>query len=104
MAIHSNRSKVIGAIMAREDFQNAKSLSGKTTDRPLGIMAGQLRDSRAFYAAMDAAQGEARKVYVVKSYDTPIGWHVEGVGWTVPDEKFSVTTTNHQGLLRQAVN
>lgn len=104
MAIHSNRSKVIGAIMAREDFQNGKSLTGRTTETPRLIMAGQLRDSKGFYAAMDAAQDAGKSAYVVKSYDTPIGWYVDGEGWTVADEKFSNTTTNHQHLLRMAVN
>jgi hypothetical protein len=46
-----------------------------------------------------------RKIdYVVYSYQTPIGWHTtEGV-WTVPDTRYSVTTTNHQRTLRTAID
>ncbi len=43
------------------------------------------------------------QVFVVWSYDTPIGWvWADGV-WHVPDVKYSVTTTNHQNVLRVAV-
>lgn len=104
MAIHANRDKVRNAISAREDFQNSKSLTGKTVQNPLSVGSGQLRDREGFNAAMEAAQDAGKSAYVVKSYDTPIGWYVDGEGWTISLEKFSVTTTNHQGLLRQAAS
>lgn len=64
---------------------------------PGGKVAGYLpREYRdEFYAAnMD---------YVVYSYSTPIAWHVPGEGWTVPDVKYSRTTSRHQGIVRRAI-
>lgn len=58
--------------------------------------------------------------YVVYSYNTPIAWHVpnrnEGwelgngepapaePGWVTPDEKYSVTTSKHQGRIFTAIS
>lgn len=105
MAIHSNRNKVVSAIAARQDFKNAKSLTGELRKSPLGIGSGQMpwEAKEEFQEAMKRADYLRRDVYVVKSYDTPIGYHVAGEGWTIPDAKYSSTTSNHQGLLRQAV-
>lgn len=44
---------------------------------------------------------ERGQVFVVWSYDTPIGWR-DHMGWRVPDVKYSVTTTNHQNVLSVA--
>lgn len=46
---------------------------------------------------------EADDFYAVFSYQTPIAWYAHGV-WTVPDVKYSVTTTKHQNIVREAVN
>lgn len=37
--------------------------------------------------------------YVVYSYATPIAWWSEEHGWYVVSQKFSVTTSKHQGKL-----
>lgn len=53
-------------------------------------------------AALDA--GRVR--YVVYSYATPIAWVEAGVTgepvWIVPDTRYSVTTSKHQGMARLA--
>lgn len=41
--------------------------------------------------------------YTVRSYGTPIAWHTTDGRWIVPDQRFSVTTTRHQGIVRRAV-
>lgn len=41
--------------------------------------------------------------YVVWSYHTPIAWRL-GEEWTIPDIKYSLTTTGHQNLVRVAVH
>lgn len=41
-------------------------------------------------------------LYVVYSYGTPIGWCCDGA-WTIPQVRYSNTTSRHQGLLAQAV-
>lgn len=48
--------------------------------------------------AIDEAGKRGNRVYVVRSYATPIGWH-DGTGWVRPDVKYSVTTSKHQGLV-----
>jgi hypothetical protein len=40
--------------------------------------------------------------YVVFSYDTPIAWH-SAEGWYVVEQKFSMTTSKHQGIARRAI-
>ena len=42
--------------------------------------------------------------YVILSYATPIAWHDSEVGWVVPAEVYSVTTSRHQGTVRAALN
>ena len=41
--------------------------------------------------------------YVVYSYVTPIAWHDAETGWTVPNVKYSPTTSHHQSTIRAAV-
>lgn len=42
--------------------------------------------------------GLYKPLYVVWSYQTPIAWVTWAGSIVVPDEKYSVTTTHHQGL------
>jgi hypothetical protein len=41
--------------------------------------------------------------FVVMSYKTPIAWH-SSAGWYMVKQKFSVTTSRHQGIVRRALN
>lgn len=41
--------------------------------------------------------------YIVFSYKTPIAWHCADTIWYIVDQKFSVTTTNHQSVVRRTV-
>lgn len=41
--------------------------------------------------------------YIVYSFQTPIGWHIEGHGWVVPEVSYSQRTNRHQSILRSAV-
>jgi hypothetical protein len=40
--------------------------------------------------------------FIVYSYGTPIAWHHAG-GWEMPNVRYSVTTSKHQGIVRRAV-
>jgi len=45
--------------------------------------------------------------YVVMSYGTPIAWHMASGNagwWVMPDTRYSVTTSRHQGIVRRAVD
>lgn len=48
-------------------------------------------------------QSNAHADYTVMSYATPLAWHVPGEGWTMPEVKYSVTTSKHQGRIRVAL-
>ncbi len=37
--------------------------------------------------------------YTVMSYATPIAWHDDERGWTMPDARYSVTTSKAQGRI-----
>lgn len=56
------------------------------------------RDRAAFYADADANRID----YIVWSYGTPIAWHTED-GWTMPDARYSATTSRHQGQVRRGL-
>jgi hypothetical protein len=47
--------------------------------------------------------GQERPDYAVWSYDTPIAWHTADGKWRVPDVTYSLTTTQHQHGIKQAV-
>jgi hypothetical protein len=75
------------------------TLSGRafTGNDYLYAQAGQLpQDLRDVFV-------HDRPIYVVYSYATPIAWFSPVAGWVVPSVKYSVTTSRHQGIVRQAV-
>jgi hypothetical protein len=50
-------------------------------------------EQKRFYAESSSIR------YIVWSYATPIAWWSEEHGWRIVDQRFSVTTSKHQGLL-----
>lgn len=58
-----------------------------------------------FRTDVATAQGNlgSEYVYVVWSYGTPIAWRLPMVGWTVPDVRYSATTSKHQRIVRDAI-
>ena len=70
----------------------AASMSGG----PASFYVGQL-PSR-FRAAYEATAFHAHQ-FVVYSYDTPIAWRLSDGSWSVPDTKYSMTTSRHQSHL-----
>jgi len=76
------------------------------------ISTGSLRGFAAWSASFgklpeaDVARYREQRCdvdYTVMSYGTPIAWHVSGSGWTIPDVKYSRTTSAHQGIARRAM-
>ena len=41
---------------------------------------------------------------VVYSYATPIAWRADSGTWRVPNERYSVTTSKHQGIVKRAIS
>lgn len=81
-------------------------LSGTPDDFTAGCMrgvSGHYLHSAHWLSEDWAARYKADDVqYTIYSFDTPIAWLSDGV-WTVPDVKYSVRTSKHQGKVRMAV-
>jgi hypothetical protein len=83
------------AISRREEFNTSGALSARK-EKGLGSWdSGKLSG-----LDLDVFRDDARRiVYAVWSYATPIAWFTHGMGWYVVEQKFSITTTKHQGNL-----
>jgi hypothetical protein len=87
------------AIRDREDFRTSGALYGEEIGRmhrwQSGLLSGD--DLDQFYLDMGHID------YVVMSYSTPIAWHWTAedgsTGWHKVAQKFSSTTSKHQGNL-----
>lgn len=85
------------------------------TGRPFTSTTGSLRGERerwpTSFGRLPATHGARLRTdstrhgidMIIYSYATPIAWHAHGVGWTVPDVTYSVTTSRHQSLVRVAL-
>ncbi|MFI5840562.1 hypothetical protein ACIA8K_12720 [Catenuloplanes sp. NPDC051500] len=79
-----------------------------------GIETGQLpeeyakplRDAKSLwtgnYVSGDGKVPADAPVYVVYSYETPIAWVTASRKRVIPDTKYSMTTSRHQGIVRRA--
>jgi hypothetical protein len=85
-------------IVRRQEFEAYGAMSG--TEGSSYPYTGHLPDEHAKALLADAGKGDVD--YVVYSYSTPIAWHTPK-GWTIPDVKYSRTTSRHQGVVRRAV-
>jgi hypothetical protein len=76
-----------------EDFDTHGALKGRAGTPYLGL--GRLPREH---------EGDVREAdYVVYSYATPIAWHSAN-GWTLPDVRYSVTTSAHQSKIGGAIS
>ena len=94
-----NQRDAIHYIATGREF-TASALSGNSV-KEYTPNAGRL--DREEYAKLIEATSRPEWVYVVYSYGTPIAWHTDARGWYVVAQKFSVTTSKHQNLVRRAV-
>ena len=80
-------------ITNRLDFR-ASALEG----RAYGVGNGRLNEEETARYNQDLNA----VMYWVYSYSTPIAWYTPS-GWYVVEQKFSVTTSKHQGLVKRAI-
>lgn len=95
----------VGAIERRESFRTHGSLTGaRAVTLSDARSTGMLPDDWRKALELDAirAKTEGKPLYIVRSYATPIAWAV-GADPVVPDVKYSVTTSKHQGIARRAL-
>lgn len=98
MTTRITNSSITACAARREPFTNA---NGSCTARVVApghhVSVGSLPPE--YVEALREAAG-AGDVYVVFSYATPIGWAAQGQDMlTVPDVRYSSTTTRHQHAL-----
>lgn len=81
------------------------TLSGRWVD---SITLAEWGKLPAVYLAALADEIKAKgRVFVIFSYSTPIAWRAAQPlirEWLVPDVRYSVTTSNHQGVVRVAAD
>lgn len=104
-AIKTTRRTNLSPLLAnRQPFANTTgSLRGGTLDaferdcfgRTSGWLGGD--DLNAWRDQIGSVD------YVVTSYATPIAWHTPN-GWHIVEQRFSVTTSNHQGQIRRGLH
>lgn len=96
----SSFSSYAAALEAFEPFTTGGSFHGGPVNPGDSIGRGFL--SPEYHHSASAAD------YVVYSYNTPIAWHLshdDGEDrWIVPDVKYSMTTTRHQGKISTAIS
>jgi hypothetical protein len=88
-----NQRDAIHYIMTRQEFK-ASALSGSNYGNGAGRLSGA--DLERFY------QDVKGLTYAVYSYGTPIYW-VSNEETYLVEQKFSVTTSKHQNLVRRAI-
>lgn len=86
-------------IAVRQPFTTSGALRGGA---PTSLDCGRLPGDHVSQLMGDLLTGHVD--YIVHSYGTPIAWHRVDTGWTVPDVRYSVTTSRHQGVVRRAVS
>lgn len=62
------------------------------------------RLSHKMHALYMEAVHNGEVTHTVMSYATPIAWRLAGGTWVIPEEKYSVTTSKHQGIVRVATS
>lgn len=85
----------IPTLRNREDFKTGGALRGTRGVEYL---------PRSSQLPSEYGKGALESVYAVWSYETPIAWANPDGTWTVPDVKYSVTTSRHQSKIRTAVD
>lgn len=101
MALRGAAKRVIQkAADEREPFKQG-NLSAKWFDSVNAVPTGRLSSGWADYFRPSVR--DERPVFVIFSYGTPIAWAYDNEEFIVPDVRYSVTTTNHQNVVRTAV-
>lgn len=89
------------AVAGLEPFTYNRSSTGQWTTlqgMPSGVLTREIsKGLEEFAGAKDTI------VYAVYSYDTPIAVYAPHKGWWVWNEKYSPTTTTHQGFVRSGI-
>ena len=81
-----------------QEYWETRSMSGHPGSVSPGAMGSQMpAEEVALYKGDRDGPGID---YTIVSYATPIGWHIAGRGWRVPQVHYSPTTFGQQRMLR----
>lgn len=92
--------------MKKTTVANAAHYIETLTDFDAGNLTGSKHYMGIGRANRKYIHDVAHADFVVYSYATPIAWakrRWDGLWWTIIDEKFSVTTSRHQNIVRRTV-
>ena len=96
-----NTTAIARALQNGESFTTSGALKGEAYPSWVGTGRMERDETNDMYATQNVLGID----YVVYSYGTPIAYRAEDTGeWTVPDAKYSVTTSKHQSTIRYAVS
>lgn len=97
----NGRQRLNYAIKHRLDFTTGGALKGAWESSP--VFSGLLpHDEREQLRVAESGNPVGTRIYVIRSYSTPIAWYTRGV-WTVPNVTYSVTTSRHQSIVRTEI-
>jgi hypothetical protein len=96
--IHMGWWEWIPIFRDRTPFKTGGSFHGERQDGPVSLAWGHQLPER-YVTLIRKEQPD----YVVYSYATPIAWH-HAAGWTIPNVKYSQTTTRHQHAVSMGVD
>ena len=102
-ATYLNIAGETGKLAKREPFKGSSLRAEWTTMRP---ESGRLSEAEFQTLEMDwlDAIDASLPMYVVYSYETPIAWAIEGQNAYCTPQKFSVTTSRGQSIVRQWID
>lgn len=93
------RDIIDNSVQNRTEFHRG-NVSGKWSKKGEHLYMGWLP---LFWRNILKKDIQDNDVYVLYSYQTPMAWY-NGDIWVIPDEKYSVSTTTHQGAFRTAIH
>lgn len=97
----TTKSVVENAVNNRKDFKRG-NVWGKWQD--VRYFSGSVGMLDSGYGKVLREHNRNSRVFVLYSYQTPMAWYVVNEGkWYYVDEKYSVSTTQHQHAYRDAL-
>ena len=100
------RATMADAVTDLAPFTYNRSASAEWTGATRATLAasglGSVLD-RAEAAALAAHVDGAARVYLIRSYGTPLAAYVPGVGWWTWDRPYTSTTNRHRALVRDGI-
>lgn len=94
-----NREEAVTLIKGLVDFERS-GISARTAQWDSEPRQGEMPDET--YAKLVSDVRKAATTYVVFSYQTPIAWVLDDGSVVLPEIKYSVATSQHQAMVREA--